>query len=76
MTREIEDVVAEMFPHTAMKPYYSEDGRYALGVYAEIPACVEGKCVCGASGKRARMLAAIQMHVDRKTGGRVYLDRP
>lgn len=61
MAREIEDVVAEMFPHER------RDNR--------LPHCIEGRCHCGASRRRAKMLAAIQMHVDKKTGGRVYLDR-
>jgi hypothetical protein len=60
VTREIEQSVAEAIPH--------------------IPGCRaehgEWYCSCGAKGKRARMLAAIQMHVDEKTRGRVYLDRP
>lgn len=56
MAREIEDTVAEMFPH-------------------EYESCIEGRCLCGANKRRARMLAAVQMHVDRVTGGRVYLDR-
>ena len=56
MSREIEEVVRDAFPHMTGN-------------------CMEGRCICGANKKRARMLAAIQMHVDRKTGGRVYLDR-
>lgn len=60
--REIEQVVAELFPH-----------ERHTGLAKQT--CVEGRCRCGASGRRARMLAAIQMHVDEKTRGRVYLDR-
>ena len=68
--REIEQVVAELFPHSGPPRH-----RHTTSGAVEIPSCIEGRCRCGASGKRARMLAAIQMHVDEKTRGRIYLDR-
>jgi hypothetical protein len=67
--REIEDTVADLFPHTEVMVKTAKrtyDLRDCPGV---------GRCICGADRKRARMMAAIQMHVDRKTKGRVYLDR-
>jgi hypothetical protein len=70
VTREIEQAVVDAIPHEEVL-IKTADRTYDLRECPGTP----GQCICGAAGRQARMLAAIQMHVDKKTGGRVYLDR-